>query len=166
MTLKRFPRGKIGEGWGGPRRSWREAASRGQGLVEFALVVMFIFFLVSGFIGIGHAFFLHLALRDAAQEGAAYAAVRSTSNPTDPDITARAQDVMAGTLNPSDVEVLVTPMGALCAGINPMSERSNAMRVQVSYDMPIIVPFLGAIVGSDTWTLTGTAEDTILIPSC
>lgn len=166
MATRRFSEHKTVGFRGNLSEFLREGAGRGQGLVEFALVVIFIFMLVSGIIGIGNAFFLHLALRDAAQEGAAYASVAPTNNPTDPAITARAQEVMAGTLNPSDVDVLVTPMGALCAGINPATEKSNAMRVQVSYDMPIVVPFLSAIVGSDTWRLTGTAEDTILIPSC
>ncbi|MGH2607024.1 MAG: TadE family protein [Anaerolineales bacterium] len=143
----------------------RRGASRGQGLVEFALVVIFIFLLVSGIIGIGNAFFIHLALRDAAQEGAAYAAVAPTNTT---QITQRAKDAMGGTLNPGDVSVTVTELnpGVFCAGINPMTLRSNGIEVQVSYNMPIVVPFLGAIVGSDTWTLTGTSRDTILIPSC
>lgn len=146
-------------------RRRQAGAARGQGLVEFALVVMFLFLLVSGVIGIGNAYFLHLALRDAAQEGASYAAVDPTNNS---QITQRAQEVMAGTLDPSDVTVsiaLLNPPQA-CAGINPATLRSNGIEVQVSYNMPIVVPFLGAIVGSDTWTLTGTARNTILRPSC
>jgi hypothetical protein len=36
--------------------------------------------------------------------------------------------------------------------------------VEASYDLPIIVPFLGALVGGDTLTLRGFADDTILTP--
>lgn len=148
-------------------RPRQAGAARGQGLVEFALVVMFLFLLVSGVIGIGNAYFLHLALRDAAQEGASYAAV-APAPANWPQVQARAQEVMAGTLAASDVTVTVTELnpGVFCAGINPSTLRSNGIEVQVSYNMPIVVPFLGAIVGSDTWTLTGTARNTILRPGC
>jgi Flp pilus assembly protein TadG len=165
MSSSPFAQSKVKETLGRASGSWRRGASRGQGLVEFALVIIFLFLLVSGVIGIGNAYFIHLALRDAAQEGAVYASVAPTNTT---QITQRAQEAMGGTLNPGDVTVTVTELnpGVFCAGINPSTLRSNGIEVQVSYNMPIIVPFLGAIVGSDTWTLTGTARDTILIPSC
>ena len=165
MSPSPFAQRKVKETFGRARGSWRHGASRGQGLVEFALVIIFLFLLVSGVIGIGNAYFIHLALRDAAQEGAVYASVAPTNTT---QITQRAQEAMGGTLNPGDVTVTITLLNPpqACAGINPSTLRSNGIEVQVSYDMPIIVPFLGAIVGSDTWTLTGTARDTILIPSC
>lgn len=168
MSPRPFAQRKAKETPGHAGRFWRDGASRGQGLVEFALVIIFLFLLVSGVIGIGNAYFLHLALRDAAQEGVSYAAVAPTNTT---QIAQRARDAVAGTLNPGDVTVTITETntGKFCAGIDqdasgPRFLRTNGMRVQVSYPMPIIVPFLGAIVGSDTWILTGTAEDTILFP--
>lgn len=138
---------------------------QGQGLVELALVAVMLIILVAGIADVGRAFFIHLALRDAAQEGAAYASVDPTN---ESEIEVRVRDAVGATIEPSLLTITVTEDNPpnRCAGINPSSLRSNAMRVTVAYDMPLAVPFLGSILGTNTLALSASAADTILIPSC
>jgi Flp pilus assembly protein TadG len=47
-----------------------KAAPRGQSLVEFALMLLFLTFLLMGILDLGRAYFTYLAIKDAAAEGA------------------------------------------------------------------------------------------------
>ena len=75
------------------RRS-RPSRSRGQALVEFALVVPFFFLLLFGIIEAGRFIFYYESLSHATREGARYAKVngankiRSTSGPAAPGTSA------------------------------------------------------------------------------
>src|SRR2546425_13297602 len=51
-------------------RPLRHRSERGQGLVEFSLMVVFLSVLLMGVLDLGRAYFTYLALKDAAQEGA------------------------------------------------------------------------------------------------
>lgn len=147
------------------RRSPSRRTERGQGLVEFALVVVFLILLVGGTAQLGLMYLVHLALRDASQEGAAYASFDPTNTA---EVRLRVREALAGTVDPASVTVTVTETvpGLFCAGINPITLESNGIRVEAAYDMPIIVPFLGALVGGDTLHLRAFADDTILTPPC
>jgi hypothetical protein len=48
---------------------------KGQSLVELALVLVFILILLAGVVDLGRMMYQYLTMRDAAQEGAGYAAV-------------------------------------------------------------------------------------------
>lgn len=52
---------------------------QGQSLVELALSLVLLLTLLAGLVDFGRAFFTYVALRDAAQEGAAYASVINPS---------------------------------------------------------------------------------------
>lgn len=57
--------------------------TKGQALVEFALMATLLFFLLAAAIDIGLAFFAVQGLRNAAQEGAQYGSDNLTINPAD-----------------------------------------------------------------------------------
>ena len=59
---------------------------RGQSLAEMALMMSFLLILLVGVVDLGRGFFVYLALRDAAQEGALYGSTDPTNNA---DIEAR-----------------------------------------------------------------------------
>ncbi len=148
-----------------PAGRGRRDSQRGQSLVELSLVMVGALLLLSGAADLGRMYFIHLTLRDAAQEGAAYG---STDAANDSEIEARVLDAVGDTLDASSLTVTSGPTipPYNCAGIDPATLEANAVRVSVSYDMPIAVPFLGAIVGSDHLPLTATTENTILSPPC
>jgi len=144
---------------------------KGQSLVELAISLMFLLLLVAGTVDLGRAFFAYIALRDAAQEGAAYASV-ARNNIDDgmmcDEIIARAQ----GTSNTHIVDLADTAVsvffnGVECPTINANACYGRAVRVEVEFpDFQLITPWLGTIVGSQTIPITASIIDTVLTPSC
>lgn len=144
-----------------PRKNGRE---RGQSLVELAISLTVILLLLAGAVDFGMALFSYVAIRDAAQEGALYGSL----NPTDLDgIRDR---VRATSTHPVDLsafadsQIVIETIGASCEGTT--SGASNGIRVTVGYDYPIIMPYVGAIVGGQTIPLHAQVTDTILTPRC
>ena len=65
---------------------------RGQSIVELALLfplLMMLLMLLMGLLDLGRAYYIMVALRDAAEEGASYAAIQPTD---EAEIKARAAD--------------------------------------------------------------------------
>jgi Flp pilus assembly protein TadG len=131
---------------------------RGQSLVEMAISLTVIMLLLSGAVDFAIAYFSFSAMQDAAQEGALYGSI----NPTDAaGIESRVRAASTNPVNLADeehVDVIVTLPGAACEG--------NELSVNVVYDYPISMPFIGAIIGSQQIRLTASVTDTILSPMC
>lgn len=141
---------------------------KGQSLVEFSFLAVFLIILLAGMLDFGRAYFIFIEMRDAAQEGASY----GSFEPYDfSGIEARVRDTMKDPVDLSDPTVVqVTPALSnppyACSGFNPSSLETNAIRVTIYYEMPITVPFLGAIIDSQTFPLEAVIEDAILRPPC
>lgn len=136
-----------------PKRS-----ERGQSLVELAFSLTVILLLLTGAVDFSIAYFSFTAMQDAAQEGALYGSI----NPEDEEgIITR---VRSASSNPVDldnedlVDVVVALPGDACEG--------NEVIVNVIYDYPISMPFIGAIIGAQQITLNASVTDTILQPIC
>lgn len=146
---------------------------KGQSLVELAISIMFLLLLIAGIVDLGRAFFTYIALRDAAQEGAAYASV-AREDPEDPmmcsEIVARTQS----TSNTQIVDLTQTLVSVVFAGGIPCSGSVNAnacfgqsVEVIVTYsEFPLITPFLGTILGRQTVPITASIFDTVITPLC
>jgi Flp pilus assembly protein TadG len=136
-----------------PRRG-----ERGSSLVELAISLTAILLLLSGTVDFSIAYFTFSAMQDAAQEGALYGSI----NPSDGDgIISRVRSTSTNPLNLANedlVDVVVTLSGDACEG--------NDVRVNVIYDYPVSMPFIGAIIGSQQIKLNASATDTILQPVC
>ena len=131
---------------------------RGQSLVELALSLTVIMLLLAGAVDFSMAYFSFSAMQDAAQEGALYGSV----NPTDENgIIARVRNASSNPVdlsNVSLVDVIVTTPVDACEGDN--------VKVDVIYDYPISMPFIGAIIGSQQITLNASVTDSVLQPVC
>ena len=136
----------------------KKSTERGQSLVELAISLVVLLFLLSGVVEFGIAFFQFIQLRDAAQEGALYGSI----NPDDEDgIIARVRNASDEPINLADedlVDVTVTVTGAACAG--------SAVTVALEFDHQIFMPFVPAFIGSNTINLDASVTDTILQPAC
>ena len=127
---------------------------KGQGLAEFALGITFLMILLAGTVDLGRAFFTHISLIDATQEGASYASIapydvegiRQRVRTTSSDFV----DFSSFTDDQIDVQVI----GHSCAG--------NAIKITLHYDFYFIAPFIGL----NTLPLSAKAIDTILQPPC
>jgi Flp pilus assembly protein TadG len=131
----------------------------GQSMVEFAFSAVFILLLLVGVVDMGRAFFAYMTLRDAAQEGALY----GSTYPSDMEgIKNRVRGTAKFPIDLSDpVNVTVAEpeiIGSACAG--------HSIKVQVTHTFTITMPFLGAVIGSQTFPITATVIDTILRPPC
>jgi len=145
---------------------------RGQSLVELAITLPILILLLLGTLDFGMAIFSYSMLRDAAQEGAFY----GSFNPDNEEeienrarkISPRAEDVVFSStvrLRDTDtVKVKVEALGDACQGAT--NGVANSIQVKVTYRYPILMPFVGRLIGSNTIPLTGTATNIILQPTC
>jgi hypothetical protein len=148
---------------------------RGQSLVELAISLVILLYLLSGAVEFGIIFFQYVQIRDAAQEGALYGSmhadnpakiierVRGASDKpinllTDPKVTI---DVYIDD-NPND-----TSHGyhysTDATNYNAYNCEGHGIKVVVEYKHKIFMPFLPRVVGSEV-PLHGIVTDTILNP--
>jgi len=152
----------------------KNKSERGQSLVELAISITVLVFLLSGAVEFGMMFFQYIQLRDAAQEGALYGSLL----PADASgIDARVRGASTSPVNlatpysdPVGVKVDIEYFegstttakagSAVCPG--------DGIKVTVTYKHKIFMPFIAPITGPYR-TLTGSVTDTILnstTPGC
>jgi Flp pilus assembly protein TadG len=123
-----------------PKKPARSTQLHGQGMVEFALVIMFLVLVAFGVLDLGRAFFSLIVITNAAREGARYG-VTYPSDTTGIQNAAVAEAQSSG-VNISSANVTVTcrdPIAALpCPSGRPL-------RVNVSYTFQL---FMGWIINS------------------
>jgi hypothetical protein len=128
----------------------------GQSMVELALTFTILMTLLAGTIDFGRAFFTWLALRDAAQEGASYGSIYPNRLDL---IRERVWDNLKQVI-PDPRTNAVVNIGFVdhpCLG--------NTILVNVNYpNFSLTMPFLGAILGSQTINIHATVNDSILKP--
>jgi len=142
---------------------------RGQSLVELAISLLVLLYLLSGAVEFGLAFFQFVQLRDAAQEGALFGSM----GPDATTIETRARGASSSPIDlaqnnpllPRYVGVTITakdkdtnlpiPVAGACEG--------DALIVEVSFDHQVFMPFMSQIIGA-TVPLNATVTDTVLSP--
>jgi Flp pilus assembly protein TadG len=136
---------------------------RGQSLVELAISLVVLLYLLSGVVEFGIAFFQFIQLRDAAQEGALYGSLHpaDTTNITTRVRSASAQPIdLTVTTGARAVTVTITPVDS--NGDGRTTCVGDGIQVSVSFTHQIFMPFIPTLIGSTTIPLTGTVTDTIL----
>jgi Flp pilus assembly protein TadG len=130
-------------------------SERGQSLVELAISIVILIYLLAGAVEFGIAFFQFVQLRDAAQEGALYGSM----NPTDTaGITARVRGASNSPIDLSTITPTITYSGPQCEG--------NGITVTLTFNHQIFMPFIPQLIGRPDIPLTATVTDTILSPVC
>ncbi|MBC8507215.1 MAG: pilus assembly protein [Anaerolineales bacterium] len=130
----------------------------GQSLVELAITLTVILILLAGIVDLGRAFFAYMALRDSAQEAALFGSI----DPTDTiGMSNRALAVLANRVDTSNVTITPVVSGSSCGN------GSNSITVTVLYsNFAITMPFLGTLVGTQSFDISTNITDTILSPPC
>jgi Flp pilus assembly protein TadG len=135
----------------------KQRTKKGQSLIEMALAMTVMLVLLGGIVDLGRAFFTFMALRDAVQEGAMYGSLHPTSTAAIKTQVIDSSSMISDMISADDITVEL--LGAACTG--------NGMRVTAIYpDFPLTMPFMGAILGSQTLTLRASVTATILRPWC
>lgn len=126
---------------------------RGQGMVEFAFSVTIMVLILMGIVDLGRAYYIYVALTNAAGEGAAYASMNpnclSCSDPNNVNYRVR-NESLRGIIQTDNIEsVTVTTSGT--------PQMGSPVRVVVTYRYDFITPYLPAL-GFSTITLRAAAE--------
>ena len=140
---------------------------RGQSLVELAISLVVLLYLLSGVVEFGIAFFQFIQLRDAAQEGALFGSI----NPLDTNgITNRVRGASNRPIDLSNTSIVnVTIQTTDGTGDAYTNCPGDGIQVSVSFTHRVFMPFIPRLIGTNTIPLNGTVTDTILRstnPSC
>ena len=140
---------------------------RGQSLVELAVSLLVLLYLLSGAAEFGVAFFQYVQLRDAAQEGALYGSLNACAGAAAIETRVRGASYTPIKLNDpgSGVTVTITAKSAGGAALSDVTaaREGDAITVSVKYDHKIFMPFMAKFIGP-TITLNGSVTDTVLAP--
>jgi len=117
--------------------------SRGQGLVEFALVLPIMLFLFMILFDFGRAVYAYSTVSDAARQGVRYAIVNQT--------TATIQGKAAGAatalgIAPANVTVAFHPAGTTVGTCSPL-DLGCVAEVRVPYRWTAITPIIADVIG-------------------
>ncbi len=139
---------------GRPRRT--DSRSRGQALVEFALVFPVFIFLVFALIDLARLVYIDNAISQAAREGARWGAVqgRAFNSGGRAAISTYTAGVMSAVPDPT---VTVTCQDGL-GNARPSCTTNNILIVQVSTPVSMFTPILAQLVGTQTYTATAKVE--------
>ena len=132
--------------------SRRSRTVRGQALVEVVLVLPVLLLLVMGAVDVGRLLFASVAVEEAAQEGALYAAY----SPTEFD------PIRTRILSSSDVDEVQDATVTVMCNTTPAP---GQVEVTAEVDYPLITPVVAALLGS-TVHLTATVVATNLAGVC
>lgn len=143
-------------------------SERGQSLVELAISLVILLYLLSGAAEFGILFFQYVQLRDAAQEGALY----GSTHPKDANpIMDRVRASSSSPLNLADATQVTIVVKALDSVTNTEKTLASAcegdgLEVTVSYEHKIFMPFIPKLIGRSKIPLDATVIDTVLYPRC
>lgn len=146
-----------------------QSAERGQSFVELALFLTLLLIILAGVVDLGRAFYTYLTLRDASQEGASYASVC----PTDiSGMEARARGSSSEPIDLTDTGLVsfgcnfVHTNGSVTACSGSIA-KGEGVRITISTpNFPLVMPFLGLFVGSQTVAISASSTALVLTTSC
>lgn len=161
----------VAGGRRGPRQGLVQGRS-GQALVEFALILPLLFFMMVIIIDFGRALYVQTALQNGAREGARFGSVHPTwvtsADRANPDnISYRASTEPAATVSSSNITVTCTTPGEVTsdavtnrAGYVSCSVSGGRVEVRVTSQFTPLTPIISNVVGSSL-TLAGHSRMTV-----
>lgn len=160
--------------------STRVKNERGQSFMELAISLLFLLVLLAAVIDLGWSFYTMVALRDTAQEAAAFGSMC-------PDNLTRVRTrLLESATAPIDISDLQSGDIEIClVGPNPATQpplfscpasqsqdnstwavRGNNVRVALRIQHQILTPFVGSFIGRQTYPLSVNVSNTILVDEC
>lgn len=147
----------------------RQRPERGQSFMELAISLTFLLILLAAVIDLGWALYSMVALRDAAQEAAAFGSMcpndfslieeRLRESATAP---LSIEDIDNGDIEICIIDPDSPPALFACSGNGAAIQRGNSVRVTIRIQHAILTPFVGSFIGTQSYPLTVTVSNTIL----
>jgi Flp pilus assembly protein TadG len=125
-----------------PKKFLARQVSRGQSLVEFALVVPLFFLLIFGIIDLGRVFWVEITLQNAMRVAGRYAVTGNTL----PGYTSRVSSIQqvatqaAVGLNVSQIAISSVQGGT---GANAAGYPNDTVTISLTTTLPLITPLIG-----------------------
>lgn len=119
-------------------------ANRGQGVVEMALALFILVFLLIGIVDIGRAFHHYMVITNAAREGARYGSRFPEDQSGIHNATIQEAANSGVTIETGDITI---------TGLN--SEENTPIQVEIEYQLPTII---GGLIGLDELTLRSDTQ--------
>lgn len=142
------------------RRHAARTRTRGQSLVEFALVLPLFLVFVAACLDLGRVFYANISLNNAAREGAMAAAQQPTSfvangacDPVTNMVTCRVQLESKDSM----IEVADSDVGVACSVAGCPELPGSFVTVEVRGSFRLITPLLSFVFGGQTLNLTSSA---------
>lgn len=132
-------------------------SDRGAALVEMAAVTIFLAFLLLGIVDLGRVIFTSISIRDAVQEGAAFAAYTETVS--DVEIEDRIQGAI------SNPDLSTATIDLYCSADPRDLQDGTRIRVDLEYDVDLITPLVGSMLGGSI-SLNRSAEADRFFEDC
>jgi len=141
----------------------RRARTRGQTLLEFAIVAPLFFLLVFAIMDFGRLFFVQMALQDAMREAARYAVTgNQMPDPGNGTCYSRAQSIMQAAMNAaagSGVNVssiTVTSQSGVTGGVSSSGPGNPNDLVTVTFtgNLPLMTPLIGALFPANGYPIS------------
>lgn len=133
-----------------PRIRGDRGRSRGQALVEFALVFPLFILLLFGLVDLGRLAYINNAISEAAREGARWGTVqgRSISASDRTNVANKTLTFMAAVPNPTVTVTCQDVFGAT----RSTCTKDNVLVVRVDTTVAMLTPVIGQLVGPRTLT--------------
>ena len=131
----------------------------GQALVEFALLLPILLFILVIAIDFGRLFYLNIGINNGAREGAAYGARNSLSLTLATDIRTRVRQELG--LSAADTSVAVTNTCSPGCYTSPTVSPPHTIRVTASTSFSFLTPFINTFFGG---AIPLSAASTAVIP--
>ena len=149
-------------------RGIHSKSERGQSFTELAISLVFLLTLLSAVIDIGWAFYTMIALRDAAQEAAAYGAICPfASDSVTPNTNLIRQRLMVSVTDPIDLrdldpaDILISFTNKSGTAVSTPVMEGNVV-VSATIHHTILTPFVGTFIGTQEYPITVTVADTVM----
>lgn len=138
---------------------------RGQSLTELAISFVVLVLVLAVGVDLGRAYFAIISLREAAEEGAIFGSFNlcnAAGTAINPEIEGRARS----SITPLDLtDVSVSHPSGTCDGLPLASCAGGQLTVTVTHQFRLTMPFVGAIIGTQTLPLSASSSSTILRPA-
>src|SRR5690606_12260611 len=131
---------------------------RGQSLVEFAIGMVILLYLLVVIADGARALFTYLSMRDAAQEGALYASIHPADTSEIENRVLSASNLMNAIGDDLIITTNPTVSGKSCMGTS--GGTSHGITVSINYPaFPLAMPFMSVLIGSQTVPINTSVTD-------
>lgn len=140
---------------------------KGQSLVELAISLVILMFLLGGIVEFGMMFFQFVQLRDASQEGVIFGSANANNFLA---IENRVRGSSNSPINLSDTSKVIVRLSVIGKDGNPKNSslacEGDNLKVELFFNHHIFMPFFPKLIGRDDITLHAESTGTILTPRC